>query len=211
MANIFDVPDNELMEKAAVELKKIEEVMPPEWAGYVKTGAHKERPPVRKDWWYIRTASVLRIIYKLGPIGVSKLRTRYGGKKNRGMKPEKFYKASGNILRKILQQLEKIDFVKQGEKGNHKGRIITPKGKSFLDKIATQILSTKPKIKKISKVPKEEAPKVEKKIKVEKEHKKIVKKKPVEKKKAVKKKVEKKTKKGKKPKVKEKKTVKSKK
>jgi len=156
MANIFDVPSNELIEKTAVELKKIDVVIAPEWASYVKTGAHKERPPARKDWWHIKAASVLRTICKLGPIGVSKLRTRYGGKKNRGVKPEKFCKASGNILRKILQQLEKAELVKQEKRGNHKGRVITPKGKSFLDKIATQILSTKPKVKKISKLPKHE-------------------------------------------------------
>ena len=47
-------------------------------------------------------------IYRHGPIGVSKLRTKYGGKKNRGHKPEHFYKGSGSVARKVLQQFETI-------------------------------------------------------------------------------------------------------
>lgn len=145
MTTIYGVDAQELIKKASEELKKVPEIKPPIWAPFVKTGMHKERPPVSDGWWYIRTASVLRTIYRLGPIGVSKLRAKYGGRKNRGVKKEHFYKGSGNILRKSLQQLEKAGFVKFAEKGVHKGRIITPKGKSFLDKIATQIYGAKPK------------------------------------------------------------------
>lgn len=145
MTTAYDVDPQELISKAAEELKKIPEMNAPLWAAFVKTGMHKERPPVDEDWWYLRSASVLRSIYRFGPVGVSKLRTKYGGKKNRGVKKEHFYKGSGSILRKSLQQLEKVGFVKFAEKGVHKGRIITPKGKSFLDKIATQLYGLKPK------------------------------------------------------------------
>ena len=146
MTTMYDVSFSELIEKAAEELKKIPEMTPPEWSGFVKTGSHKQRPPTRDDWWYVRAASLLKTIYRYGPIGVSKLRRLYGGKKNRGYKPEKTVKGSGSIARKILQQLESIEFVKKVEKDSHKGRVITPKGKSFLDKIAAQILKTKPRI-----------------------------------------------------------------
>lgn len=145
MTTIYDADAQELISKTAEELKKVPEVKAPAWAAFAKTGMHKERPPVKNDWWYMRTASVLRAVYRLGPVGVSKLRAKYGGKKNRGVKKEHFYKGSGSILRKSLQQLEKAGFVEFVEKGVHKGRIVTPKGKSFLDKIATQIQSLKPK------------------------------------------------------------------
>jgi len=145
MPTMYDVDSQELIIKTAEELKKIPEIKAPAWATFAKTGMHKQRPPVNSDWWYLRTASVLRAVYRLGPVGVSKLRTKYGGKKNRGTKKEHFFKGSGNILRKSLQQLEKAGFVKFIEKGNHKGRIITPKGKSFLDKIAGQIQGARPK------------------------------------------------------------------
>ncbi len=145
MPTMYDIDPQELILKTAEELKKLPEIKPPAWASFVKTGMHKERPPMKNDWWYIRTASVLRTVYRLGPVGVSKLRTKYGGKKNRGVKKEHFYKGSGNILRKSLQQLEKAGFVKFEEKGVHKGRVITPKGRSFLDKIAIQLQGLKPK------------------------------------------------------------------
>ena len=131
---VYDKKAEEIINKAAEALKKIEHIKAPEWAEFVKTGTFKERPPVEKDWWYKRAASVLRRIYLNGPIGVSRLRIKYGGKKNRGVKPEKFYKGSGNIIRKILQQLETAELIKQNEQGR-KGRIVTNKGRSFLDKL----------------------------------------------------------------------------
>lgn len=162
MASIYDVNPNELIEKASEELKKNENIKPPEWAIYVKTGRHKERVPVKNDWWYARTAAVLRTVYKYGPIGVSKLRVKYGGKKRRGHKPSRFYPGSGNIIRKTLQQLEKAGFLKKDEKSKYKGRSITPQGKSFLDKISTQIYKgSNVQPKKIEK-PVEQPKKVEK-------------------------------------------------
>ena len=103
--SIYDVPTDKLLQKTSEALKKIEVITPPAWAGFVKTGMSKSRPPVQDDWWFLRAASILRKIMHFGPIGVSKLRNQYGGRKNRGVKPDKFYKGSGNIIRKILQQL----------------------------------------------------------------------------------------------------------
>jgi len=134
MATIYDTNPNKLIEKAANALRN--EIKAPEWSRFVKTGMAKERLPMENDWWYKRAASILRKIYILGPIGTNKLKVAYGSKKNRGSKPEKFYPASGKIIRTILQQLEKLGYISKEEKGVHKGRRITPKGKSFLDKLA---------------------------------------------------------------------------
>jgi len=142
---IFNVPQDQLIEKTAEELKKL--IHMPSWALFVKTGAHKEKPPVDNDWWYIRSAAVLRKVYFLGPIGVSKLRIKYGGKRNRGYKPEKFYKGSGSIIRKVLQQLEEAKLVKQETIGKHKGRVITPKGTSVLFSVAKRMGGYVPKKK----------------------------------------------------------------
>src|SRR3989338_1005223 len=139
MASVYDCDPSELIEKAAEELKKINNIKAPQWASFAKTGMHKERPPMRNDWWHVRAASILKKIYTLGPIGVSKLRDHYGGKKNRGYKPEHFYKGSGNIIRKVIQQLEKEGFVKTDLKSQHKGRLITAKWKKFLDAVASKI------------------------------------------------------------------------
>ncbi|MBS3064477.1 MAG: 30S ribosomal protein S19e [DPANN group archaeon] len=137
MVSLFDVSPQVLAKETATELKGKFEA--PSWASIVKTGANKERPPLQSDWWHLRAASILRTIYKDGPVGVSKLRSRYGSRKNRGVKPHKFTKASGNIIRKILQQLEKTGLVQQKKIGVHKGRIITPAGASLLSRAASKV------------------------------------------------------------------------
>lgn len=139
MATVYDVDTQTLIKATVEKLKESKDIKPLEWSLFVKTGSSKERPPVEKDWWYIRAASILRKVYLRGPIGVSKLRKMYGSKKNRGFKPEKFYPASGSPIRKILQQLEKEGYIEKKRKGIHSGRVITNKGKSFLDRIATEI------------------------------------------------------------------------
>ena len=156
MPTINDVPVNDLIEQVAKDLEEFDIICPPEWASYVKTGIHKERPPVRDDWWHVRCAAVLRSVRKLQCVGVGKLRTKYGGRQRRGHKTERFAKGSGNILRKVLQQLEKAGLVKQAEKGTHKGRVITPKGISILDKAAVKLYKS---AKKQSVQPKPTAPK----------------------------------------------------
>lgn len=135
MTSILDVKADELIKKAAEELKN--KIKQPDWSLYVKTGVSRERPPEQKNWWYIRAASILRRLYIDGPIGVSKLRSYYGGRHRRGHKPAHFAKGSGKIIRVILQDLEKIGFVQVAEK--RKGRILTKEGKKFLVNIAKQI------------------------------------------------------------------------
>ncbi len=131
MSLVRDAGADTLIEKVAAKMEGMEQMKPPEWSTLVKTGVHKERPPEQKNWWWIRSASVLRKIYLNNTaVGVSSLRKVYGGRKNRGHKPEHKFKASGAIIRKILQQLEAAELVKT-EKG--KGRIVTPKGRALLD------------------------------------------------------------------------------
>ena len=136
MATLQDVPSEKLIIAAASELEKIDEIKPPEWAAFAKTGVHKERPPTQDNWWYIRAAAVLRKVYINNSLGVSKLRKAYGGRKNLGHQPEHKRLASGAIIRKVLQQIEAAGFVKT-KKG--KGRVITPKGQSFMNKLAREL------------------------------------------------------------------------
>lgn len=135
MVSFFDVPPNDLIKEVTQELKKSENMAPPEWSRFVKTGAHKERPPEQDDWWHIRAAALLLTIAKHGPVGIERLRTKYGGRKNRGHKPEHLKKASGNIIRTILQQLEKDNLILK----KPKGRVIAPAGQKLLDAAAFKI------------------------------------------------------------------------
>ena len=131
---IFSQEPQEYILKLAQALKEVPEFEIPEWANYVKSGASKERPPANNDFWYIRSASILRQLYIKGVVGVERLRTRYGSRKSRGTKPDEFRKSSGKIIRTILQQAEKAGFVEKLNKLQF-GRRLTDKGKEFLDKI----------------------------------------------------------------------------
>lgn len=137
MTTVYDVPADALISRLSEYIKgNFREVTPPEWAAYVKTGSHVERAPQDPDWWYIKSASMLRKLYIKGPIGVSRLRKEYGGRKRMGVKPAHFRRAGGAIIRRILQQLEAAGLVNTVE---GKGRTISPKGRSFLDAMSAQI------------------------------------------------------------------------
>ena len=118
----------------AEALKKVPEFEVPEWAMYVKTGVSRERPPMSEDFWYTRAASILRQLYIRGVVGVGKLRTRYGSRKDRGGKPDKFFKSGGKIIRVILQQAEAAGLVEKVLRLQH-GRRLTQQGRDFLDSI----------------------------------------------------------------------------
>ncbi len=132
MTTVFDIPPAVLINKAAEELKTFEPITPPDWAAFVKTGVHKQAPPNQEDWWYIRTASVLRRVYIDGPVGVQRMRTFYGGNRDRGSNPYQFRKGSGSVLRKALQQLEEAGLIERAGTG----RVVSAKGRSFIDGIA---------------------------------------------------------------------------
>ena len=146
MTTVFDVPADLLIEKVAEELKENEKIESPAWSNFVRTGVHKERKPENPDWWFIRTASIIRRVYIDGPVGVSSLRNFYGGKKDRGVRPEKFRKGSGSIIRTSLQQLEAAGYVEKVEGG----RVVTPQGRSFLDKTSGELIADIPELEKFA-------------------------------------------------------------
>lgn len=135
---VYEANAEKLVAKLADELRTMPEFEMPEWAKFVKTSVARERPPLGQEWWYKRAASILRQVYIKRIIGVSKLRTRYGGKKNRGMKPSHFFKGSGKIIRVILQDAEKAGFLEKAE-GKKVGRKLTAKGLEFLNKTALSV------------------------------------------------------------------------
>ena len=140
MNPVYEIDAQEYNLKLAEALKKIPEFKEPEWAGLVKSGPAKERPIDDPDFWYKRAASILRQIHKKKIVGVNRLRTKYGSKKNRGYKPEIFKRAGGKIIRTILQQSDKAGFTEIAKdikrvKGKKPGRQLTQKGKEFLEDI----------------------------------------------------------------------------
>ncbi|MGC8496198.1 MAG: 30S ribosomal protein S19e [Candidatus Micrarchaeia archaeon] len=133
MSNIYDVKASELVKVAAEKLKPL--VKKPDYVDYVKSGAGRERPPQDPDFWYIRTASILRQVYLNGPVGVSRLSTRYGKRQEHVVHKKHYIRAGGSIISDAFKELERIGFVKKAKNG----RVITPKGQAFLDGISKEL------------------------------------------------------------------------
>ncbi|MEM1535099.1 MAG: 30S ribosomal protein S19e [Candidatus Pacearchaeota archaeon] len=142
MAKVLDVEPQKFITELATKLKGIKEFEMPQWAMFVKTSSGAERPPLSKDWWYYRAASILRKLYLKGTIGVSRLRRCYKRKKKGKAWPARPYLGSGKIIREILKQAEKAGLVEKLEKPK-KGRALTKKGVSFLEGLATEIVKKK--------------------------------------------------------------------
>ena len=87
-------------------------------------------------------------------MGISALRTHYGGNKRNGTCPPHFQRSSGKIIRYCLKQLEDsglVGMVKyQSEDGSEQtaGKTLTKKGITDMDRIASQIIKDKRKAKK---------------------------------------------------------------
>lgn len=134
--SVYDLPANEYNIKLSKILKEMPEFKQPEWSFFVKTGVAKERPPQDTEFWHKRAASIMRQIYLNHSVGVNRLKTRYGSKKNRGVQPEKFRKASGKMIRVILQQGEKAGLLEKfSEPGKRAGRVLTKQGKELLENL----------------------------------------------------------------------------
>jgi small subunit ribosomal protein S19e len=140
MVTLYDVPADALIDELADRLA--DRIDDPDWATYVKTGSSKELPPQQDDFWAVRAASLLRKVAVDGPVGVDRLSTAYGDRKQGSTR----YRVAGahtdagskKIIRTILQQLEDEDLVStaQGE-----GRVVTPAGQSLLDEVAADVLA----------------------------------------------------------------------
>lgn len=137
MTTVYDIPAKEFIDAVAKKLESDTAIQIPEQNIFSRTGVNKENPPIQKNWWYIRCASILRKIYINNIIGIEHLRSEYGGKKDRGSKPYKAASGSGSIIRRAIQQLEKAGYV---SKIKGKGRTLTPKGRSFLDNTSHEVL-----------------------------------------------------------------------
>ena len=138
MVTGYDVPADKLIASIAKELAGMPEIAPPAWMKYAKSGSHRERSPRQADFWATRCASILRAAYVHDVVGVARLRTHYGGRVHRGVRPEHHRDAGGAIIRRALQQLEKAGLLSQSATGK-KGRRLTAKGRALVDKVAKSI------------------------------------------------------------------------
>jgi small subunit ribosomal protein S19e len=137
MVHAVDVPPSALLPRLATELRSRQAVAPPEWASFVKTGVHKQKAPDQRDWWYLRSASVLRKIHLRGPVGIEHLAQEYGGKRDRGSAPYHARTGSRSVTREIVQQLQTAGLVRPEK---NRGRRLTAEGMKLLDAVSRDTL-----------------------------------------------------------------------
>ncbi len=142
MTTYYDVPADMLISGLSEKLHSYDGIKAPEWAPHVKTGTHRERPPVQEDWWHTRAASILRKVAIKGPIGTNRISQEFGGAKDRGVKKSKAVAGSRNISRKIMQQLSQSGLVEDSMNATgtvNQGKIVSSKGQSLLDEVAHSV------------------------------------------------------------------------
>ena len=142
MTTYYDVPADLLIGSLSSELQELDQITPPEWAEYVKTGIHRERPPTQDDWWFIRSAAVLRKVGMKGPIATNHMAQLFGGPKDRGVTPTRAAAGSRNVARNVRPQLTAAGLITSkwnlGKTVNF-GKILTPEGHALLDKHAHSV------------------------------------------------------------------------
>jgi len=139
MTTYHDVPADLLISELSQRLVENDAITAPEWADFVKTGTHRERPPIQSDWWYVRSAAVLRKVALKGPIGANHISQLFGGPKDRGVKPNRAVAGSRKVARTVLQQLAAAGLIVDSHNAAGTvtlGKIVTPAGQALLDETA---------------------------------------------------------------------------
>ncbi|MBJ61711.1 MAG: 30S ribosomal protein S19e [Euryarchaeota archaeon] len=149
MTTFYDVPADLLNPVLAGKLSEIDAISRPQWADYVKTGIHRERPPTQENWWELRCAALLRKVGREGPIGVNALAQAYGGRKDNGSNPNTPAMGSRHIIRTALQQLSDAGLISMketktvqsvdGDQKLYSGRVLTASGQKLLDEVAHSV------------------------------------------------------------------------
>ena len=145
---VLDVPANELINSVAMFFKEKNVIKLPKWSSLVKCSHANEIVPLNPDYMYYKAAAIARMLYitKSKTVGVGSIRTMLGKKERRGAQPAKFMRASGKIIRVLLQQLKENKYVenyKNKDQDVSYGLVLTSNGRTELDKIAAKIARKK--------------------------------------------------------------------
>ncbi|KAL8271634.1 hypothetical protein Esti_004439 [Eimeria stiedai] len=132
---VKDVTAQIFIQAYANHLKKRGKFVVPKWADLVKTGHGKTLAPHDPDWLFLRAAAMLRHLYLRPSCGVGAFRKVFSCKTGNKCIPGHTSKASGKIIRYILQQFEAMGLV---ESRPDNGRRLTKVGQKELDVIARQ-------------------------------------------------------------------------
>ncbi len=119
-----------------------------QWSYLVKSGHANELSPLDPDWLFYKAAAIARQIYvsKSINVGVGTLKAFLGKKKRNGVRPPRYSKAGGKVIREIVSQLKKNGYVENyaNQEGSTFGLVLTKAGRAELDKIASRLIKDRP-------------------------------------------------------------------
>jgi small subunit ribosomal protein S19e len=84
--------------------------LPVDW-DIIKTGRGRERAPEDDDWYYLRTAAVVRQLALSETVTIAAIARRYGNWKNRGVRPSKFVECDESLCCSVFDNLEDMRWV----------------------------------------------------------------------------------------------------
>merc|ERR1711976_915281 len=116
--NVLDCPSAAFIRKTGEFFKERNLIKLPKWAHLVKTSHGNEIVPIDNDWFFYKAAAIARQIYisRSQNIGVGSLKAFFGRKKRNGVRPPRFIRAGGKIIREIVHQLKNACISKTGLK-----------------------------------------------------------------------------------------------
>ncbi len=137
MVDVKKVPADLLISNVASKLRSMG-IEQPAWTSYLKDGMGKQKSWDQDDWYYTRLASMMRKLYLYENLGIMRMSEEYGGKVDRGTK--RYHPAAGSryIVRQLFKKLEELGLVKKEKTG----RVLSPQGRSMLDKSAAEVLKS---------------------------------------------------------------------
>ncbi|KCZ81505.1 hypothetical protein H312_01083 [Anncaliia algerae PRA339] len=122
---------SEFNSKVSQYLKKQNLITVPINYDVIKTSHGKQRAPQDPDWYYIRSAAVLRhLALSEEGLTVRYFAKKFGCSKNRGTRPSKHVNSYFSIIKNIFNAFEELQWIDNNNKRN-----LTQKGKEELKKI----------------------------------------------------------------------------
>ena len=135
MEQAYRVKAAPLMEAIKETLKTKNEIKLPENHDLIKTSHGKQYSPEDSNWFYIRMASIVRTAMCKGTISLKSLSRKHSCRKNGGVRPTRYAKASDFVNASAVEELIKIGWFNFQSKKD----ILTSNAKEVLGEIIEKI------------------------------------------------------------------------
>lgn len=135
MEQAYRVKAAPLIEAIKETLKSKNDIKLPENYDLIKTSHGKQYSPEDPNWFYVRMASIVRTVMCKGSVSLKTLARKHSCRKNGGVRPSRYAKASDFVNASAVEQLIKIGWFNFQSKND----ILTSNAKEVLGEIIEKI------------------------------------------------------------------------